>query len=254
VKTDFPALVLESGGVGNALRCAREGRGLSLCEASQATMIWTRYLQALEDDAPPDDFPAPIYARFFLREYAGYLDIPAAPLVEALDARWGTVAPDLRALPQVKPPRRWVSKLTTAAGVVALAALVAFSVVSGRGSRGGVRVGTLPSTPPGPLTGSVLGGGSHAHAGRPTSQGIKATLTVTHRCWIRAEADGKVVAERTYEPGEELSLRARHSLDLSFGYAPGVRIVVNGHHVASGTVARRDLSFSFRKGHLTRSG
>jgi len=241
---------MESGGVGNALRYAREGRGLSLRDASQATMIWTRYLQALEDDAPPDDFPAPVYGRFFLREYARYLDIPDAPLVDALDARWGTDPPDLRALPSVKQPRRWAGRLTTAAGVAALVALVAFSVMSGRGSRGGVRVGTFPSAPPGPFAGSVVGGRRHQHAGHPSYRGIVATLTVTQRSWIQAEADGRIVVERTYDPGQRLSLRARRSLVLSLGYAPGVRIVVNGRQVHSGASARLDVSILYRHGRV----
>ncbi|MFB3739818.1 MAG: helix-turn-helix domain-containing protein, partial [Candidatus Velamenicoccus archaeovorus] len=61
---------------------------MSVSEVARATRIRPRYLEALENDAPEDDFPGRVYARFFLREYARYLRVPDEPLVEALDARW----------------------------------------------------------------------------------------------------------------------------------------------------------------------
>src|SRR5919109_2017501 len=57
------------------LRAARERRGESIEEASEATRISTEYLDALERDAPLSAFPAPVYARFFLRQYARHLQL-----------------------------------------------------------------------------------------------------------------------------------------------------------------------------------
>ena len=76
-------------GVGQALRRAREKRGESLLQAAQATRISEDYLRALERDAPIYSFPAPVYARFFLRSYARHLQLDEERLLRAFVARHG---------------------------------------------------------------------------------------------------------------------------------------------------------------------
>jgi hypothetical protein len=78
-----------------ALRAAREGRGESLTEAAAATRISEEYLDALERDAPLGAFPAPVYARFFLRQYARHLGLDEPPLLEAFGRRHGASHPPL---------------------------------------------------------------------------------------------------------------------------------------------------------------
>ncbi|MEX2236124.1 MAG: helix-turn-helix domain-containing protein [Dehalococcoidia bacterium] len=64
-------------GFGRALEQARIAGGISLDEAATATRISHRYLLALEQEEL-DELPAPIYARGFLRTYAGYLGLDPA--------------------------------------------------------------------------------------------------------------------------------------------------------------------------------
>ena len=66
-------------GFGRALEQARVAAGISLDEASTATRISTRYLLALEQEEI-DELPPPIYARGFLRTYAGYVGLDPAEL------------------------------------------------------------------------------------------------------------------------------------------------------------------------------
>lgn len=67
----------KAGGFGRALEQARIAGGISLDEAATATRISSRYLLALEQEEL-DELPAPIYARGFLRTYAGYLGLDPA--------------------------------------------------------------------------------------------------------------------------------------------------------------------------------
>lgn len=67
----------KAGGFGRALEQARIAGGISLDEAATATRISTRYLLALEQEEL-HELPAPIYARGFLRTYAGYLGLDPA--------------------------------------------------------------------------------------------------------------------------------------------------------------------------------
>jgi hypothetical protein len=94
--------------VADALRTAREGRGESLLQAAETTRISLKYLQALESDAPPDAYPGPMYARFFLRDYARHLGLDAERLVEVFAARHGGLQHVLSAdeFPDVTPGKR----------------------------------------------------------------------------------------------------------------------------------------------------
>jgi Helix-turn-helix domain len=79
--------------LGDALRRARLRRGRSLAQAARDTKIATAYLQALEDDQPLAAFPAPVYAKFFLRSYARYLELDADRLTAMFGERFGPVGP-----------------------------------------------------------------------------------------------------------------------------------------------------------------
>ncbi len=96
--------------IGETLQQARTRRGLTIEQVAQDTRISARFLEALE----ADDFaalPAPVYVRGFLRSYANYLRLDAAPLMAALESGGATLpGPDAfvsgPAAPQ--PPRRTV--------------------------------------------------------------------------------------------------------------------------------------------------
>jgi cytoskeleton protein RodZ len=70
--------------VGEQLRSARESRGLTIEDAVKATNIRRAYLQELENDHP-ELLHSDAQARGFLRLYASYLGLPAAPLIAAWD-------------------------------------------------------------------------------------------------------------------------------------------------------------------------
>lgn len=109
------------------LRRAREGRGESVAQASEGTRISVTYLEALEGDASIDVYPSALYARFFLREYARYLGLDEAPLLEAFSHRHGLPdeapppgpspeadaipLPELPRLPELRPASRGTRRL-----------------------------------------------------------------------------------------------------------------------------------------------
>src|SRR5687767_6410969 len=71
-----------AGGVGSVLRRARERRGAKPEDVARDTCISIAYLSALERGEPLAAFPAPVYARGFLRTYARYLGLDSRPLLE----------------------------------------------------------------------------------------------------------------------------------------------------------------------------
>ncbi len=244
---------VHASGPGEELRRAREARGLSIAQASEATCILARYLRALEEDAPLDVFPAPIYARFFLREYARYLGLDERPLLDVFDQRHGgQLEPRLAEIPMDRPERRGRWRPPALLSALVLAALVGLSLTA-RGPAQAPR----PSPPPSP-PGSVAAGGAVLHprdpdllqvASPPVVRRIRAVVVASERCWIRAIADGEVVFVRTVEPGETVRFRAERELLLRLGNAGGVTLRVNGEPVPTrGTVV--DYEFRLRDGEL----
>jgi transcriptional regulator with XRE-family HTH domain len=235
--------------IGPVLRAARQSRRLSIAEAAGATNVRESYLQALENDDPLDAFPAPVYERFFLREYARFLGVEAEPLVKALEARVGPVEPTVEVPPPaVPPPRRWLGGVLAAAAAGGLIYLgltslrthpVAHPSASGRPTAIATPAPTLPSRP-------------SATPARPV--GIAATLKFSAPCWVRASVDGKVLPARTFPAGGSVAFHGRRTLELVLGTAGGVDLRINGKRYRTGRSGQvLTLYFVWRDGHVSSS-
>lgn len=91
---------------GHLLKQVRILRGEPLEAVAERTRISVRYLQALEEDAPVEEFPSPMYARLFLRTYARYLDLEEERLVRAFSTRHGVEASPSPGIPPAHSPSR----------------------------------------------------------------------------------------------------------------------------------------------------
>ncbi len=121
--------------LGETLRRARLAKGITFEDAERVTRIPRKYLEALE----LENFgilPAPVYARGFLRSYAGYLGLNAAELLPFFPV--GHVdEPKLDPLPEVKQSQTWNMSGVIAVGVVAGLILLVIALYSvGRESSG----------------------------------------------------------------------------------------------------------------------
>ena len=91
--------------LGETLRRARLSKNVTFEDAERVTRIRREYLEALERE----DFgrlPAPVYARGFLRSYAGYLGLDPGQFMPFFPV--GHVEePTLDPLPEVDQPRTW---------------------------------------------------------------------------------------------------------------------------------------------------
>jgi cytoskeletal protein RodZ len=108
--------------LGETLQRARTAKGITIEDAERVTRIPRKYLEALE----LENFgilPAPVYARGFLRSYAGYLGLEPKELLP-----WFPVGhveePALDPLPEVSEPRTWNLNGLIAMGVVGALILI----------------------------------------------------------------------------------------------------------------------------------
>jgi len=106
------------GELGNTLSRARRARGISIEDAERDTHVSRRYLQALETE-DFQAFPAPVYARGFLRTYSRYLGLNPDELLRVFPN--GDLTVDITPLPTVtRPPAQLINVNWVVAGVVAL--------------------------------------------------------------------------------------------------------------------------------------
>lgn len=91
----------EVGSVGEALRERREALGLTHRDLSAITKIQIAHLQYLEEDRY-EEFPAEVFARGFLKNYARELRLDADAIVARYDEQTGR-APVVVATPDVEP-------------------------------------------------------------------------------------------------------------------------------------------------------
>jgi transcriptional regulator with XRE-family HTH domain len=235
--------------IGPVLRAARQARGLTLAEAAGATNLRESFLESLERDDPLEAFPAPVYERFFLREYARFLGVQEEPLIEALEARLGTVEPTLEVPPPaVPPPKRWVGKLLVAAAAGGVIFLGLTSLRSNPAPRPVATGGPSAATTIAPPT-SPKPSATPAHY-----NGIQAALRFSAPCWVRASVDGKVLSARTYAPRSSVSFRGQRTVELVLGNAGGVDLRINGKRVRTGGDGQVvTLFFAWKDGRVSTS-
>jgi cytoskeletal protein RodZ len=89
--------------LGLSLSQARLARNISLEEAERSTRISRRFLLALEEH-DYSVFPAPVYARGFLRTYCRFLDIDPDPQLRELPLAWSQEAESQPPLPDIRRP------------------------------------------------------------------------------------------------------------------------------------------------------
>jgi cytoskeleton protein RodZ len=235
------------GTFGENLRREREMRGVSLEEISDATKISVRMLHALEADQF-DKLPGGIFTRSFLRAYAKYLGLDE----ETVMAEFQLVAPasaqqaDLGRISQQRPPK---PAAKSRAAIVAL--LVALLMLSGGYAL--YHYGDWPQrmlshrareVPRAVVPAPAAAPARQADAGTPAepSTGAAATtegvsdaekglvlqVAATEPSWVAVEIDGKPAAQRTMEPNEIQTFRAKASFDLITGNAEGIILTLNG--------------------------
>lgn len=230
---DVGATGVTSQRVATTIKQAREARGLTVSDAAKGTRIAERYLRALEANASLEEFPAPVYARSFLRAYAEFLDLETKGIVRRFDEDH-PVQDDqiLEPLPDPRPRRRVV------AGALAVASLLA--LLSMAVARLGSESEPGPETAsPSPAAAAASPGPSSIERPPPASriEGIGATLQLRDRCWVVAVADGVAVQPgTTLEAGARVVFHADQILTLELGSAGAVHLEVNGEKIRTGSI------------------
>jgi cytoskeletal protein RodZ len=251
--------------LGDTLREAREGRGLTLKDAEDALKIRSKYLQALEQD----DFeviPGPTFVRAFLRTYASFLGLDTERLMEEYFSQFEPRAQEKHALlsrsgssrARDRGPRRQPNYVVV--GLVAVAIIVVLALVfRSRGHEPAVLdpaavTTTTAAGSTSPVTTANSGGTTTSKQGTATTsggQGDSSASTVApaggsdgalhlvvrasgNRCFVTVRQEsptGKTLFSGTLEKGDELSYSYHGQYYLNIGEPSAVQLLVDGQPV-----------------------
>jgi len=251
--------------LGRELREAREGKGISLTEAAEATRIKERYLKALETNDWAS-LPTQVQTRGFLRNYAIYLGVDEDQVMAGFSQATRSAAISLPASPAVgtpvpttneegtvfRPRDIDIERMTWLPGWlssdiligVALALVVAalgFGLLQLIGDNSGETSATVTNTPA--FTPAMSVGTSQPNAGGGLGQGtpavatptfdaglgsVQLSLEATEHVWVRVTVDGVQVLEGILVPGAPQMWQGTQQVTLETANGAGLEAVVNG--------------------------
>ncbi len=224
--------------IGNVLKEAREEKGLTLDVVEQKTNIRKKYLQALEDENF-NIMPGRVYAKGFLRNYAGFLGLDPNPLLHAFDEK--NPVPEVE---EVQVPntlismeskgrtRFWVLGLI----VVALIVLFAYNPT--------LFVDNNPDTPnisqqSNEQNSTQPPPNSNSPTVEPTTgttpqeeQGVRIVLDVVDQTsWMSVEVDGVQVFQGILAAGESREFKGEERINVRLGNPGVVEVEYNGEPI-----------------------
>lgn len=210
-----------------------------MAQAARDTRIAVRYLTALERGAPLEEFPAPVYARAFLREYARYLRLETEPVLQLLTPyEPPPVAPTLAVLRKTAPTgtrnhRRLVA-LAAAAVLSILLVLGADEPLPQADVGIPAPIATEPAAAPATGSGAVDEARVDAPAPKAPAPGrILTALRTSGRSWLRVTVDRAVVYEGMVPAGWSRSFAGSERVEILIGNAAAVDLVVGGRSLGS---------------------
>ncbi len=250
--------------IGETLRAARLVKGVSLEEAAAATRIRRSALQALETE----DFealPASVYTRGFLVNYARYLGLHPAEVVEEFDRQQRQISePEVSATPQEESGRQlslFSSKILWAIiSIIVLGIVLNFvyqEFLSAGPAPSPTEVAVAPTSAPTPIT-EPTPLPTQPPPPTPTAvqsptpvpiSGVNVTLrATTQQVWIGVSVDGASVYAGTIGPEtdqgtEPLSWSGEESISILFGRTGGVELTLNEREFASLVESRDPVTF-----------
>lgn len=214
--------------IGEQLRAAREGQGLSLAEVAERTRVPTRHLQAIElsDHA---GLPAPTYSAGFVRAYARLLGLDGQRLSQEFRAEMGaaTVVHHQHAPYEPADPRR-----TPPAGLALVLLLIAVVGALGylywRGSTehpAEIAAGPIAAVPAAPAARP----GTPAPASAPApAPGGTVVIGASEDVWVKVTDGGKTLFMGILKPADHFQVPAGATAPLLTTGRPGNTTITVG--------------------------
>jgi cytoskeleton protein RodZ len=221
--------------IGEELRSAREAQGRTIQEASAATRIRPSYLEAIEGERF-DELGGNVYAKGFIRSYAGYLGVDPAPLLEVYRSGEPPEAPVFERAPRalsgglaVERRRRGRSNWLLV-GIVFLSIVLVASLWSLLKPASSASQTTLNATPP-PTAAPTTAAAAPTTTIAPKPQGVTLVLNYVGASWTKVTTDGKTSFQGVGATSTTKTFKGKRTIDLTLGAPSQVKVTFNGKPV-----------------------
>ena len=229
--------------IGSSLRDARVRQGLDLAQIEADTKIRAKYLRALEDERF-DLLPAETYVKGFLRAYAERVGLDGQLYVDEYNSRFSLAEEPVFATRQRHRSRH--RRVESHAVLIALAGIVAVTVLVIAAWQLGDSDATGPSTQPSEIVGSSAvesvaepPPAATTTVPEPAPQ-VELVVTAARGSSVaevrRGSSSGELLFEGTIEQGESQPFQARKKLWLKLSKPQNLEFELNGtrvEHVAA---------------------
>lgn len=232
--------------VGDKLAAERRKQGKSLKEVSAATHIMFRLLESLEGGRF-DELPSAVYVRGYIQNYAQFLGMDSAPLLEEFQSDLGGRRPRdarLEDLPDtaVVPMRNQMHHIPTRTWLMLVGGLVVLGIALWAVGALTSRQTELPPIPPSSATSTaeptatpgVTTETAEAPAASETAPvpGAAFVLRVSvepgSASWLRVVVDGKRAYEGTLTGGKSREWTVAHEASVRVGKPGSVTVTRDG--------------------------
>jgi transcriptional regulator with XRE-family HTH domain len=212
------------------LRLAREAKGFSARQVADATKLSVRAIEALEANRLTA-LPGGIYRRSIVKSVANEVGLDSAQLLREFTERDPAALPEperVQALAAASPrASSWRRVLAIAGAILPLAAGAGYFVWGGSAATPPAST-ARPAVAPDEWRPEIVPAGGFLEPPPPARRAVMVTLTISSRCQLRINADGREVLGRTVEAGETMAVELGDELILSGDNAAAVQFSING--------------------------
>lgn len=232
-----------SGGIGAALREAREQRGLSLRQIAGTTKIAVRVLEGLERN-DISRLPGGIFGRAFVRAYAQEVGLDAERIIREFIAQFPTDTvtaghPAVRPVEDREAADSAERTAWTMGAILLLSVAVAviWMVISAvdrtrdRNDASSPRARSVEGAPLAARPLTVLVGPLGVASLAETSGPVLLSIVAKGPCWVSVEVDGHTVLRRELRAGDRESFEVEHSFAIKAGDAGVLALALDGREV-----------------------
>ena len=229
----------EGSSLGDYLRALRSSAGGSLADMAVATRISERYLRALESDVP-DDLPAPVFVKGFIRAYCAFVGAPADEALALYNQARGLPPMGESHAVLVRPRRGWVGHplaissallLIFGGGLVALKLLSQPAPAPLLEPRAAVRApesAPEAAPPAAPAVSMPPASAAPASTQARVPETQRLVVKAMEPTWIRVQIDDARVVEELLKAGAQREWTSDRRFVLTIGNAGGIEIELNG--------------------------
>ncbi|MFA6355536.1 MAG: RodZ domain-containing protein [Candidatus Omnitrophota bacterium] len=226
--------------IGPRLRSAREAKGISLEQAQKDTRISSRILAALEADKIDEIVSGPVYAKSFIKKYAGYLGLDGTAMADGFLGEKPEFKEQISVLAKNNGGGRFpFNKVIVAVITVVLVVLAAKLAVIGASKAAAFiksrpkavkKANAAPAAKPAAKQPQKPVKAAAPATAVQVPKGEKLELSIRTRAdvYVKIKADGSVIFDGMLKKGTAEKWSASNSFELSTSKAEALSAELNG--------------------------